>query len=118
MNRLLYAATIFVAGGVSAVGAHAWTVSTTDRPAPTASAAPAAPPQPPTGRYVLYMSTLNARDVFMLDTVTGKVWQRATFTDLVGQPTAWDYMDRIDNVEELSAFAAANGPAKPMRKTK
>lgn len=54
----------------------------------------------------------------MLDTATGKVWQLAQFTDLSGQPTAWEYMERLDNIQELSAFAAENAPAQPMRKTK
>ena len=29
-----------------------------------------------TGRYYIQMSTLNARDVFLVDTSTGRVWQR------------------------------------------
>ena len=28
------------------------------------------------GRYYIQMSTLNARDVFLVDTSTGKTWQR------------------------------------------
>lgn len=118
MNRLLYAATIAVAVIISAVGAHAWTLFTTDKVAPAPQVVPAPAPVPPTGRYVLYLSPLNARDVFMLDTVTGKIWQRVELTDVWGQPTVWNYMDRLDNIADTVAFVQAHGaittvPPKP-----
>lgn len=41
------------------------------------------------GRYQIYQSTLNARDQFLLDTVTGKVYQ---LVDNNGT-TVWSEMD-------------------------
>jgi hypothetical protein len=56
------------------------------------------------GRYQIVYSPHAARDTFLLDTATGRVWQLTAFSDLEGQPAAWDLMTRIDNNEDLTKF--------------
>jgi hypothetical protein len=52
------------------------------------------------GRYQMLMSTLNASDVFLVDTGTGRIWQRTEFTDVQGDPEAWRPMPKFDNLAE------------------
>lgn len=105
---------------ISATAANGWTLFTTDSPQPPPAPAVQPPPTPPSeiGRYQIIFSPHVERDTFMLDTQTGKIWQLTQYTDLNGQPTVWQYMDRIDSFQDLGAFAAATGvapkqPAKP-----
>lgn len=48
-------------------------------------------------RYQIFFSPLNAMDVYLLDTQTGRVWIPTIFTDIKGTPTVWSEMDRVDN---------------------
>jgi hypothetical protein len=43
------------------------------------------------------MSPHGARDTFLLNTETGRVWQLTVFTFLNGEPVVWNAMPRIDN---------------------
>jgi hypothetical protein len=52
------------------------------------------------GRYQIVVSPITARDMFLLDTNTGRVWQRVTFTDLKGEPTVWDLVPRLDSAAQ------------------
>jgi hypothetical protein len=73
-------------------------------------------PSPP-GRYQIVMSPLNARDVFLLDTSTGRVWQRTTMQYLLGEPDIWEIVPRLDNDADLAKFERAIGFKSP-KKTK
>lgn len=53
----------------------------------------------PSNRFLLYLSPLNARDVWMLDTRDGKIYQRVTDTERVGNPTFWDEQYVFQNKE-------------------
>jgi hypothetical protein len=55
-----------------------------------------------TGRYQLWVNP-NARvDTFLLDTETGRTWQRIVYTNVKGEPPVWLIQDRIDNEVELT----------------
>jgi hypothetical protein len=58
----------------------------------------------PTGRFQIFYSPHGARDTFLLDTQTGRVWQLTSFSYLDGEPVAWDLMTRIDNKEDFQRF--------------
>jgi hypothetical protein len=61
----------------------------------------------PQTRFQIFYSPHAARDTFLLDTTTGRVWQLTSFSDLTGQPSAWDLMTRIDSNEDLDKFIQA-----------
>jgi hypothetical protein len=66
----------------------------------------------PSGRYHMLMSTLNARDVFLVDTSTDRIWQRTTITDLKGQPDIWHPMDRFDSLSQELQWMSSQ-PSQP-----
>jgi hypothetical protein len=85
MNRAVYTVIGFTVGGICSTSAFAQgEVARSDLFS-----------QPP-GRYQIVMSSVVARNTFLLDTATGKVWQLIEYTDLVGNPTAWKPMFRLD----------------------
>jgi hypothetical protein len=53
------------------------------------------------GRYQL---AIGGDGEFMIDTASGKTWQRKIFTFISPNPQAWVYMDRIDNEGQLIEF--------------
>ena len=53
------------------------------------------------GRYQIVFGPYARADVYLLDTSTGKIWNRLTHTFLVGDPDIWRYMDRADDALEL-----------------
>jgi len=53
------------------------------------------------GRYQIVFGDEGA---FLIDTATGKVWQRKIFGFISSKPQAWVYMDRIDSESELITF--------------
>jgi hypothetical protein len=57
------------------------------------------------GRYQIVINPQMRADTFLLDTATGKVWQLIKFSDIENQPTAWRYMDRLDNSMEVMLWA-------------
>jgi hypothetical protein len=67
----------------------------------------------PPGRYQMLMSTLNARDVFLVDTASGRIWQRVEFTDIEGRPTVWDPMPRFDSLSAKLEWLRLQQPLKP-----
>ena len=52
-------------------------------------------------------------DEYLLDTMTGQIWQLVTFSTLQGEPMAWKYMNRIDNPSDYNAFVASRASKKP-----
>lgn len=72
------------------------------------------------GRYQIVMHPTFRADQYLLDTVTGQVWQLVTFSSLQGEPVAWRFMTRLDNQADMSAFVlsrqskgAEAGPPRP-----
>ena len=56
------------------------------------------------GRYQIVFSPLSRADTFLVDTQTGKIWQRTSFPFLVGEPEAWIYQTRLDNEREQAVW--------------
>lgn len=56
------------------------------------------------GRYQIVINTSIRADTFLLDTQTGRVWQLTQYSFLKGNPTAWAYMDRLDNDEQMARW--------------
>lgn len=57
------------------------------------------------GRYQIVVNPNVRADTFLLDTVTGRVWQPTEYTNLKGKPTVWQVMDRVDSDEEIRDWA-------------
>jgi|SRR5580704_12656698 hypothetical protein len=60
------------------------------------------------GRYQIIFNPNVRADTFLLDTQTGKVWLRTTYTDLDGKPDVWEYQDRADNPEQLHSWISSH----------
>jgi hypothetical protein len=73
---------------------------------------------PTQGRYQIIMSPHNARDTFLLDSETGRVWQLTIFTFLNGEPGVWDLMPRIDTPEDHAKVVNDYGRKPPQAATK
>jgi hypothetical protein len=61
------------------------------------------------GRYQIIISPQVARNTFLLDTATGRVWQLGVYSDLKDDPTAWIIMPRIDDDSDLSRLVKEHG---------
>jgi hypothetical protein len=70
---------------------------------------PISPVPSPPGRYQIVLSPLNARDVFLLDSATGRVWQRTTLSFLIGEPDVWIIVPRLDSDDEREKFERETG---------
>ena len=55
-------------------------------------------------RFRIVFSPHVRADTFLLDTETGRTWLRTAYTHLRGDPTAWEFQTRADNLEELQAW--------------
>jgi hypothetical protein len=73
------------------------------------------------GRYQIVSSNLAVKFTFLLDTVTGQVWQFAKYTDVNGDPELWEPMMRIDSPAALTELINGKGikqkptpPRQPM----
>lgn len=69
------------------------------------------------GRYQIIFNPQVRADTFLLDTATGRIWQLTRFTDLKQEPSAWLYMSRLDNDQEVVIFGRGyqlkpTGPTK------
>lgn len=62
---------------------------------------PAAQPPANYGRFVIVFSPYARADTFLLDTQTGKTWQLAKYTDVLGEPLVWQYLSKFDNEADL-----------------
>ena|SRR5947209_1615795 len=61
------------------------------------------------GRYQIISSNLAVKFTFLLDTVTGQVWQFAKYTDVNGDPELWEPMMRVDSAAALTELINAKG---------
>ena len=77
-----------------------------------------AAPQPnvpvQSGRFQIFFSPHARAETFLVDTQTGKVWQLVKFTDVQGEPTVWNNMDRLDDDAQALEFFRQRG----MKETK
>jgi hypothetical protein len=67
------------------------------------------------GRFQIIIRPDVRADTFLLDTETGKVWRLVQFSDLNGEPTVWEPIDRLDGSFDFMALAQKYG-AKPKLK--
>ena len=51
----------------------------------------------PSGRYQLVLNPEFRGDAFLVDTQTGKIWQRTQITNVQGEPTIWQAQVRVDS---------------------
>jgi hypothetical protein len=72
---------------------------------------------PDPGRYQIVLSPLARADTFLLDTHTGRVWQRSQFSELNGEPSAWVPMDKLDDHDQIMTWAMAKGLKPSMQLT-
>lgn len=70
-------------------------------------AQPSAPVQ--SARFQIFFNPNVRADTFLVDTQTGKVWQLTQFTDVKGEPTVWNRMDRIDDDKQSLQFYLQHG---------
>ena len=56
------------------------------------------------GRYQIVLSPNVRADLFLLDTQTGRIWQRQTLSDVPDHPDAWFIQDRLDSHAEANAW--------------
>lgn len=61
------------------------------------------------GRYQIVFNPSVRADTFMIDTATGRVWQRTNFPSLNGEPDAWNLMVRLDSPSDREAFLLMYG---------
>lgn len=54
------------------------------------------------GRYVLVQHPTIRADQYLLDTCTGRVWNKVTYTDV--KADVWQPIPRVDSEEELSKW--------------
>lgn len=86
----------------NAPGSDPWAVVKREPAAPLLALQSAA-------RYTIFFSPHVERDIFLLDTQEGRVWQFVTITNLNDEPQAWKYVERVDNISEDIAFANRHG---------
>jgi hypothetical protein len=53
------------------------------------------------GRYRIIFSPHARADTFLVDTLSGKVWQLTKYVEFVGDPIVWTYMDRLDDFRQM-----------------
>jgi hypothetical protein len=63
----------------------------------------------PKGRYQILFSPFTERNMFMLDSETGEVWQLQAFNSLIGEPLVWNIMPRVNNDDDMARVVAQFG---------
>ena len=53
------------------------------------------------GRYQIVFRPELARDTWLLDTATGRVWREAQYPEILEDPVVWKLMERIDSNEDM-----------------
>jgi hypothetical protein len=61
------------------------------------------------GRYQILMNPELARNTFLLDTVTGRVWALMSYAFLKNEPRIWTLMDRVDAEADEERVVAKYG---------
>ena len=84
--------------------------------APSALSAEENAPLTP-GRYQIVLNPQARADTFLLDTATGRVWRAVNYHSRVGEPTIWEWMDRVDGWSEFEAFMKDYPPKAPATPT-
>jgi hypothetical protein len=69
------------------------------------------PSEQSAGRYQLQVPGNSMERAYLLDTQTGRVWERTMYTDIAGSPSVWLYDDRIDNDQQRAAWEGRHTPA-------
>jgi hypothetical protein len=69
----------------------------------------------PHGRYQIVTSPFTERNIFLLDTESGAVWQLEVLNTLTGEPLVWNLMPRIDSDDDMARLVARLGK-KPATK--
>lgn len=67
------------------------------------------------GDYVIVFNPNVRADTFLLDKKTGKIWRLTQYSDLDGEPVAWQYMERIDDTKGFVDFLSWNSFKKKNR---
>jgi hypothetical protein len=62
------------------------------------------------GRYQIVFGNFARADVYLLDTQTGKIWERTEFVDVAQKPEVWVFQERIDNKEALYEWVTSHAP--------
>jgi hypothetical protein len=62
------------------------------------------------GRFQIVLNPTYRRDIFLLDTQTGKIWVRTEITYFEGDPDIWIAQDRADNTQEFGEWAKRQTP--------
>jgi hypothetical protein len=78
-------------------------------------------PAPAPDRYRIVFSPHNRGEAFLLDSATGRVWQLVVYPDRAGNSSIWEWMDRVDNWDQMQVFFAEHpknnpAPANPAPK--
>ena len=70
------------------------------------------PKQQP-GRFQIFMHPQFRADQYLVDTVTGQIWQLTKFGNLEGEPEAWKPMVKLDNDVDMRAFLLGHRSSAP-----
>ena len=68
------------------------------------SKSPPAPREHTCGRYQVFFGPHARADQYLVDTDTGRIWQKTAYTDLVGEPEVWLPLTRVDNDADFNAW--------------
>lgn len=90
--------TLLLLGGIGTVGCEKQSPSTSPPPAAAAQPVVARSASP---RYQIVFSPHVRADTFLLDTQKGRVWVMVKFSDIAGEPSAFDEVEVIDNTGEI-----------------
>ena len=66
-------------------------------------------PQQQVGRYKIVYLPRGARDVILLDTVSGQTWNLVRYVDVNGSPVVWEWMHKLDADKDFEAMVADIG---------
>lgn len=64
------------------------------------------------GRFQIVINPSMRADTFLLDTQTGRVWEKVRFVDMEGEPWVWLIVDRLDNSQEIRQWQSRQTPKK------
>jgi hypothetical protein len=65
------------------------------------------------GRFVIAFSSHVRGDTFLLDTTTGEVWRMAEFSNLKGDPMAWQPMLKVGTPADYEEMVRVYGTKPP-----
>ena len=65
------------------------------------------------GRFQIIMRDGVREDTWLLDTATGGTWRETQYMDVQGQPVVWVYQQRLDSLQDLTAWAKTQQMIEP-----